>query len=177
MILLNLPVPLKRELDRLARKRETPENCMDRSWVISELIRLEICDLYLPEFTFWKRNKTPAPAPAAPTNVTLLPVAADDGAVTITCHSQKSPGCEKTFTESTSRWLALKDNIGRAFQVPKSCGPCRKLKRQMWNLHQRHPSPDSTAVDTAIMTVAVDVDIDPDDDFAMADYASRFSDP
>ena len=44
----------------------------------------------------------------------------------------------------------------------------------MWNLHQRNPFPDSAAVDTAITTVAVDVDIDPDDDFAMADYASRF---
>ena len=71
MILLNLPVPLKRELDRLARKREFPENCMDRYWVISELIRLERRSL--PEFTFWKRNKTPASAPAAPTNVALLP--------------------------------------------------------------------------------------------------------
>ena len=59
MILLNLPVPLKRELDRLARKREIPENCMDRYWVISELIRLE--SRSLPEFTFWKRNKTPDP--------------------------------------------------------------------------------------------------------------------
>ena len=44
----------------------------------------------------------------------------------------------------------------------------------MWNLHSRYPVPDSAAVDTAIMTVAVDVDIDPDDDTAMADYASRF---
>ena len=96
MILLNLPVPLKRELDRLARKREIPENCMDRSWVISELIRLESRDL--PEFTFWKRNKTPAPAPAAPTSVALLPAAADGDAVTITCQSQRSPECEKTFT-------------------------------------------------------------------------------
>ena len=172
MILLNLPVPLKRELDRLARKREIPENCMDRCWVITELIRLE--SRALPEFIFWKRNKTPAPAPAAPTDVALLPAATDDDAVTITCLSQQSPGCEKTFTESTSRWLALKDSTGRAFQVPKSCGPCRKLKRQMWNLHQRNPVPDSTAVDTAIMTVAIDVDIDPDDDFVMADYASRF---
>ena len=51
MILLNLPVPLKRELDRLARKREIPENCMDRCWVITELIRLESRDL--PEFTFF----------------------------------------------------------------------------------------------------------------------------
>ena len=62
MMLSNLPVPLKRELDRLARKGEVPENCMNRSWVISELVRLESRDL--PEFTFWKRNR---PAPAAPT--------------------------------------------------------------------------------------------------------------
>ena len=110
-----------------------------------------------------------APAPAAPTGVALLPAATDDDAVTITCLSQKSPECEKTFTESTSRWLALKDSTGRPFQVPKSCGPCRKLKRQMWNLQQRNPFSDSTTVDTAIMTVAVDIDIDPDDDFAMAD--------
>ena len=34
----------------------------------------------------------------------------------------------------------------------------------------------AAALDTAIMTVAFDQDIDPDDDFAMADYASRFSD-
>ena len=54
---------------------------MDRSWVISELIRLERRSL--PEFTFWKRNKTPASAPAAPTDVALLPAAADDDAVTI----------------------------------------------------------------------------------------------
>ena len=83
MILLNLPVPLKRDLDCLARKRGIPENCMDRRWVISELIRLESRDL--PEFTFWKRNKTPVPAPAAPTNVALLPAATDGDAVTITC--------------------------------------------------------------------------------------------
>jgi hypothetical protein len=33
---------------------------------------------------------------------------------------------------------------------------------------------ESAAFDTANVTVAFD--IDPDDDFAMADYASRFSD-
>ena len=44
----------------------------------------------------------------------------------------------------------------------------------MWNLHQRNPFSDSAAFDTAIMTVAIDQDIDPDDDFAMADYAFRF---
>ena len=61
--------------------------------------------------------------------------------------------------------------------------PCRRLRKQQWNLHARKqehvqlkPVPDSAALDTAIMTVAFDQDIDPDDDFAMADYASRFSD-
>ena len=78
---------------------------MDRCWVITELIRLESRDL--PDFTFWKRNKTPASAPAAPTVVALLPAATDDDKVTITCISQKSPECEKTFTESTSRWPGL----------------------------------------------------------------------
>ena len=80
-------------------------------------------------------------------------------------------------TPSASRWLALKDAAGKVFQVPKSCEPCRKLRREQWNLHSRNPLPDSAAFDTAIMTVAIDQDIDPDDDFAMADYASRFSDP
>ena len=42
----------------------------------------------------------------------------------------------------------------------------------MWNLHQRNPLPDSIAFDTANLTVAFD--IDPDDDTAMADYASRY---
>ena len=49
----------------------------------------------------------------------------------------------------------------------------------MWNLHSRDPMytpiPDSAALDTVIMTVAVD--LDPDDDSAMADYASRFFEP
>ena len=119
---------LKRKLDRLARKREIPENCMDRCWVLTELIRLE--SRALPESTFWKRNKTPAPAPGAPIGVALLPAATDDDAVTISCLSQKSHECEKTFKESTSHWFALKDTTGKAFQVPKSCGPCRRLKRQ-----------------------------------------------
>ena len=115
MILLNLVMPLKRELDRLTRKREIPENCMDRSWVISELIHLESRDL--PEITFWKRNRAPAPAPATPTNVALLSAATDDhdDAITITCHSQKPPECETMFTESTSRWLTMKNTTGNAF--------------------------------------------------------------
>ena len=42
----------------------------------------------------------------------------------------------------------------------------------MWNLHQRNQPPDLAAFDTANLTVAFD--IDPDDDIAMADYASRY---
>ena len=94
---------------------------------MSHLIRLEKRDQR--EYSFG--NKTKTPAPAAPTNVALLLAATDNDAVTITFVSQKSPGCEKMFTESTSRWLVLKDTDGKAFQVPKSCGLCRRLKRQM----------------------------------------------
>ena len=43
----------------------------------------------------------------------------------------------------------------------------------MWNLHSRDPLPDSAAFDTAIVTVAVDLDPMMIDS-AMADYASRF---
>ena len=150
-MLKNLKTDHRRELDAYARKKKIPENAMDVHWVMSHLIRLEKRDQ--PEYSFW--NKTKTPAPAAPTDVALLPAATEDDAVTITCHSQRSPECEKTFTESTSRWLALKDTTGKAFQVPKSCGPCRKLKRQQWNLHARNPLPDSAAFDTANLTVAL----------------------
>ena len=142
-------------------------------------IRLESRDL--PESTFWKRNKTPASAPAAPTAVALLPAAADDDKVTVTCILQKSPDCEKTFTESTSRWLATKDSTGIAFQVPKSCGPCRRPKRQIFNLHRDHhtgyqpPDQRYQPPDSANLTVAFD--IDPGDDFAMAAYAPRCCEP
>ena len=45
----------------------------------------------------------------------------------------------------------------------------------MWNLHQRNQPPNSAAIDTANLTVAFD--IDPDDDTAMADDASRYFEP
>ena len=150
---------------------------MDVHWVMSHLIRLEKRDQ--PEYSFW--NKTKTPAPAAPTGVALLPTATEDDAVTNTCISQKSPECEKTFTESRARWNALKDSNGKSFHVPKSCGPCRKPRRQQWNLRSRLPdSVESAAFDTANLTVAFDIDpeddIDPDDETEMADYASRFFD-
>ena len=80
--------------------------------MISELVCLESRDLPESTFSFWKGKTS---APAAPTDVALLPVAesmcgpAADDAVTVTCQLQKSPECGKTFTGSTSRRLALKD--------------------------------------------------------------------
>jgi hypothetical protein len=175
-MLTHLKTDHRRELDAYARKKKIPENAMDVHWVMSHLIRLEKRDQ--PEYSFW--NKTETPAPAAPTGVALLPATTEDDAVTITCQSQRSPECEKTFTESTSRWLALKDPNGKTFQVPKSCMPCRKLKRQQRYLLARNPVPHSAALDTANLTVAFDIDpeddIDPDDETEMADYASRFFD-
>ena len=176
LMLKNLKTDLRRELDAYARKKKIPENAMDVHWVISHLIRLEKRDQ--PESSFW--NKTKTPAPAAPTGVALLPAATEDDAVTKTCQSQKSPECEKTFTESTSRWNALKDSTGKAFQVPKSCVPCRRLKRQQRYIDARSPVPHSAALDTANLTVALDIDpeddIDPDDETEMVDCASRFFD-
>ena len=177
MMLSNLPVPLKRELDRLARKGEVPENCMNRSWVISELVRLESRDL--PEFTFWKRNRPAPAAPAAPTQMALLPVAADDE-ITVTCQLALDAKCEQTFTTSSSYWLSKKDPVtGRPFQVPKSCKPCRDLKRKNANaqalLHikaQNVSAAYQNTPTTADLTMAIE--IDPDDDSAMADYASRW---
>ena len=186
MMLSNLPVPLKRELDRLARKGEVPENCMNRSWVISELVRLESRDL--PEFTFWKRNR---PAPAAPTQMALLPLglpteedtfAGDE--ITVTCQLALATNCEQTFTTSSSYWLSKKDPItGKPFQVPKSCKPCRDLKRKNANfLLHNPPIPYNQGgglvptipvqPSTADLTMAIQTD--PDDDSAMADYASRW---
>ena len=179
-MLSNLPVPLKRELDRLARKGEVPENCMNRSWVISELVRLESRDL--PEFTFWKRNR-PAPAapdaPAAPTQMALLPVAADDE-ITVTCQLALASNCEQTFTASSSYWLSKKDPItGKPFQVPKSCKSCRDLKRKNANtqalLHIKAQNVSAAYQNTPTTAdLVVAIEIDPDDDSAMADYASRW---
>ena len=168
LMLKNLKTDHQRGFDAYARKKGIPEDAMGVHWDMSHLARLEERDQ--PEHSFW--NKTKTPAPAAPTDVALLPAATMDDAATTTCPSQKSPECEETFTRSTSRWLALKDTSGRPSQAPKSCGPCRKLMRQMWNLHSHAPV-DGSALDSATMTVAVD--LDPDDDYAMADYASRFS--
>ena len=38
----NLPFLLRKELDDYPRKRNIPENCMDRDWVVIELLRLAI---------------------------------------------------------------------------------------------------------------------------------------
>ena len=171
MMLSNLPVPLKRELDRLARKGEVPENCMNRSWVISELVRLESRDL--PEFTFWKRSRPAPAAPAAPTQMALLPVAAADDEITVTCQLALDAKCEQTFTTSSSYWLSKKDPVtGRPFQVPKSCKPCRDLKRKNANFLLHNPPRPYNQPTTANLTMAIE--INPDDDSAMADYASRW---
>ena len=100
-----------------------------------------------------------------------------DGSITITCQLALDPLCEETFTTSPSYWLAKKDALGIPFKIPKSCKPCRARKRRNYNLHHGCPPEGHSA---ANLTVSVDIgpdeEVDPDDDFAMADYASRFLD-
>ena len=87
--------------------------------------------------------------------------------------------CEQTFTTSSSYWLSKKDPVtGRPFQVPKSCKPCRDLKRKNANaqalLHIKDQNVNAAYQNTpttADLTMAI---VDPDDDSAMADYASRW---
>jgi hypothetical protein len=92
-MLKTLKTDHRRELDAYARKKKILENAMDVHWVISHLIHLEKRDQ--PEFSFCSKTKTPAPV--APT-MSHLPAATDGDAITITCLSQISLGCEKTFT-------------------------------------------------------------------------------
>ena len=86
-----------------------------------------------------------------------------------------APDCAGAFTESTSLWSAKTDSLGKLFHIPKSCKPCRDLRRR---------SSRSQAIDQpglqlptadANLTLAIEdfdaIDVDPDDDYAMADYA------
>ena len=178
LMLKNLSTDQRREIDTYARKKKIPENVMVVHWVISHLVVLEKRDQ--PQYSFWT-NKSPAPD--APTDHALLPLSltnqqdSGEDSVTITCQLALDPLCEKTFTTSPSYWLAKKDELGIPFQLPKSCKPCRALKRKNWNLH-RHgpPAGHSTANLTVSVDIGPDEEVDPDDDFAMADYASRFLD-
>jgi len=80
-MLQNLPFVLRKELDDYSRKRSIPENCMDRDWVVNELLRLEKRDQAV--LSFWRQSvpeKPTAPVqsnkPAAPKANHLPPTAA-----------------------------------------------------------------------------------------------------
>ena len=109
-----------------------------------------------------------------------LPAAVDTSAdeVTITCQYAMAPDCAGIFTESTSLWSAKTDSLGKPFHVPKSCKPCRDLRRKSSRLHSINQLSLQLPTADANLTLAIedfdDLDVDPDDDTAMADYASRF---
>ena len=112
-----------------------------------------------------------------------LPAAVDTPAdeAIITCQSAIAPDCAGTFTESTSHWSAKTDRLGKPFSVPKSCKPCRDLRKQNSNSHAfsqlNLQLPTNVETADANLTLAIEdfgLDIDQDDDTAMADYASRF---
>jgi hypothetical protein len=60
--------------------------------------------------------------------------AADD--ITITCSLKHSPACTQTFMYSPSYWATLKSADGKPFDTPKSCKPCRTLKKQLFSQRQ-----------------------------------------
>ena len=156
-MLQNLPFLLRKELDDYSRKRSIPENCMDRDWVVNELLRLEKRDQAV--FSFWRQSipeQPTAPAaaqsnkPAAPATNRLPPTAAlpvdadptpmqvrgDPGAsapdaVQIKCRSNTAADCRTTFHASPSHWNSITTRDGRAFEVPKSCDNCRKHNKMV----------------------------------------------
>ena len=194
-MLQNLPFLLRKELDDYSRKRSIPENCMDRDWVVNELLRLEKRDQAV--FSFWRQSipeKPTAPAavqsnkPAAPTTNHLPPTAAlpvdadptpmqirgDPGAsapdaVQIKCQSNTAADCRTTFHASPSHWKSITTRDGRAFEVPKSCDNCRKHNKMVNQASLVTTVPTETETEEDIYSLAI-----ADDDYeAYAFYASH----
>ena len=148
-ILCNLPTLIRKELDTDCRRYGIVENCMDRDWVINELLRLETRDNI--QFSFWTKSKSTHPKPDQPTLATMSTVSNTSDTVEIKCQNKISPNCEKVCTTNPAYWKS------KSWDVPKNCLECRKLKRLNAN------NATSNAKDPASMLVSMAVSInDPD---------------
>ena len=181
-----LPYKIRSDLDSFSRKKNTHLTSMHRDWVFQQLLRMQ--NEKHPSFSWMQKNVPPCSrfsqgkcsrddcryahitTPPTQNQHANLPAAVDTAAdeVTITCQYAIAPDWAGTFTESTSLWSAKKDRLGHPFSVPKSCKPCRDLKKQNYAFSQLNLQPLTLAIED------FGLDIDPDDDTAMADYASRF---
>ena len=149
-VLASLPDHIKISIDKRSRKFRTPENFMDRNWVMTQIGALEdesdpeyswmippsqqLCRrfanngqcLYGDQCRYKHVPKVQADLEAALTcNTSSLPVQPPTDLMEYDCKLKCSPGCTKTFKESPSKWTSMTTTGGTAFQVPKSCKPCR----------------------------------------------------
>lgn len=110
-----------------------------------------------------------------------------------TCGACLGPGCAATFKTCPSFWTALGLKQHKAYVTPNACKYCRTIKRANFNANRRvntKVDADGKPVEeVAALAMAADntgepaqepltepflIDLDADDEDAMADYASRF---
>jgi len=161
-ILKSLPSNVRTGIDKLSRKKSVPENLMDRNWVVAHMKQIEresnpkyswaissatnqqctrfmagTCNFgttcrYLhtatltPDLVPIQNSASMATAPTDPDNVT------------ITCLLKISDQCTKTFDTEPAYWASLKTADGKPFSLPKSCKPCRDLKKKQALAFQQH---------------------------------------
>jgi hypothetical protein len=153
--LKNLPNNVKMGIEKQAKKKSLPENMMNRDWVMDQIKRME--QECKPKYS-WATTTTPTKQPclqfmhgnctfgnkcrfqhagiqefttANPPNASLFTAAPDD--VDIDCTLQMSPQCTKTFRTSPAYWAQRKTADGKPYSMPKSCKPCRQLKKQQYS--------------------------------------------
>ncbi len=151
-ILKTLPLPVRSGIDKLSRKKSVPENMMHREWVIAQVKRIELEDD--PKYSWANLTSTgqridrPCYRFAAgtctsgnacrfehntPTNTPIASLVTGSTATeTRDCYLQISPDCETSFKVDPDYWASLKTADGKSFSVPKSCKPCRQLKKTQY---------------------------------------------
>ena len=199
-LLANLPFNIRSDLDRLSRKKNIQEISMHRDWVFQQLLRMQ--NEKHPSFSWMLKDVPPCnkfaqgkcsrddcrfahiATPPTQNQHANLPAAVTVDEVTVTCQSAIAPDCAGTFAESKSFWSAKTDSMGKPYNVPKSCKPCRDLRRlnshnhaiSQLNLLKPLAAGNAAwpAVDANLTLAIEDFGLDPDDDAAMADYNSRY---
>ena len=149
-ILKSLPTTTQTSIANFARKKNIPENRMNRDWVTIQIQRLERESA--PQFSWANETDTTSnrtcnrfqsgtctsgdkckykhAIQVSDQNIIALPAtSADSDMVDIVCLLKHSPQCTPSFQESKSYWANITDPNGKPFALPKSCKQCRDYKK------------------------------------------------